>query len=70
MNTSGIYNSFRIAVIGYNGIPHLIAPVITDMQKVLGALTWAVGEMERRLQLFSEAGKGHLASYNRWARES
>jgi hypothetical protein len=35
----------------YNGIPHLLAPVVTDMEKVIGILRWAVTEMERRYQL-------------------
>ena len=57
----------KVELIGYNGIPHLIAPVVTEMDKVLGALTWAVGEMERRYDGFSQVGKRNLASYNQWA---
>ena len=48
----------------YNGIPHLITPVITDMNMAVGALRWAIGEMERRYQLISGAQARHLDGYN------
>ncbi len=48
----------------YNGIPHLLIPVVTDPKKAAGALNWAVGEMMKRYQLFSEAGTRDLRSYN------
>lgn len=48
----------------YNGIPHLLIPVVTDPKKASGALNWAVGEMERRYTLFAEQGVRDLASYN------
>ncbi len=53
-----------VELIPYNGIPHLIAPVVTDMERAVGALTWAMREMDRRYKLFSEAGKRNLESYN------
>lgn len=48
----------------YNGIPHLLIPVVTDPKKASGALNWAVAEMMRRYRLLSEVGVRDLASYN------
>ena len=48
----------------YNGIPHLLVPVVTDPKKAAGALNWAVSEMMHRYKLFSEFGVRDLASYN------
>ena len=48
----------------YNGIPHLLIPVVTDPKKAAGALQWAVSEMMKRYRLFSEVGVRDLASYN------
>ena len=48
----------------YNGIPHLLIPVVTDPKKAAGALQWAVNEMMKRYRLFSEVGVRDLASYN------
>jgi S-DNA-T family DNA segregation ATPase FtsK/SpoIIIE len=48
----------------YNGIPHLLIPVVTDPKKAAGALQWAVTEMMKRYRMFSEAGVRELASYN------
>lgn len=48
----------------YNGIPHLLIPVVTDPKKASGALNWAVGEMERRYQAFAEQQVRDLAGYN------
>ncbi len=52
----------------YNGIPHLLIPVVTDPKKAAGALQWAVSEMMKRYQKFSEVGAKDLASYNNHAR--
>ena len=49
----------------YNGIPHLLIPVVTDPKKAAGALQWTVTEMMRRYRLMSEAGVRDLESYNR-----
>jgi S-DNA-T family DNA segregation ATPase FtsK/SpoIIIE len=49
----------------YEGIPHLLAPVVTDMKQAANALTWCVGEMERRYKLMSKLGVRNLAGYNR-----
>ena len=48
----------------YNGIPHLLIPVVTDPKKAAGALQWAVVEMMKRYRSFSEIGVRDLASYN------
>ncbi|MCI8651981.1 MAG: DNA translocase FtsK [Oscillospiraceae bacterium] len=48
----------------YNGIPHLLIPVVTDPKKAAGALQWAVVEMMKRYRAFSEVGVRDLASYN------
>ncbi|MFP8965100.1 DNA translocase FtsK [Pokkaliibacter sp. CJK22405] len=49
----------------YDGIPHLLTPVITDMKEAAGALRWCVGEMERRYQLMAAAGVRNLDGFNR-----
>ncbi|MCL1845503.1 MAG: DNA translocase FtsK [Defluviitaleaceae bacterium] len=54
----------------YNGIPHLLIPVVTDPKKAAGALSWAVAEMEQRYALFAEAGCRDIKSYNVAAAES
>ncbi len=48
----------------FDGIPHMLLPVVTDMKKAALALKWAVDEMERRYQLFADAGARNVASYN------
>ena len=48
----------------YNGIPHLLIPVVTDPKKASGALNWAVGEMERRYKLFADSQVRKLEDYN------
>ena len=48
----------------YNGIPHLMLPVVTDPKKASGTLAWAVGEMTKRYQLFAENNVRNLAGYN------
>ncbi|MBA4343969.1 MAG: cell division protein FtsK [Methylibium sp.] len=49
----------------YEGIPHLLAPVVTDMKQAANALNWCVGEMERRYKLMSKMGVRNLAGYNK-----
>jgi S-DNA-T family DNA segregation ATPase FtsK/SpoIIIE len=49
----------------YEGIPHLLAPVVTDMKQAAHALNWAVGEMERRYKLMSKLGVRNLGGYNK-----
>ena len=53
----------------YNGIPHLLIPVVTDPKKAAGALQWAVFEIMKRYKLFSEHGVKDLAGYNALARQ-
>src|SRR5690606_28537455 len=48
----------------FDGIPHMLLPVVTDMKKAALALRWAVDEMERRYQLFADAGARSIATYN------
>jgi S-DNA-T family DNA segregation ATPase FtsK/SpoIIIE len=48
----------------YDGIPHMLLPVVTDMKKASLALRWAVDEMERRYQLFADAGARNVTTYN------
>jgi DNA segregation ATPase FtsK/SpoIIIE, S-DNA-T family len=54
----------RVELTGYNGIPHLLTPVIVDPEKVVNALGWATAEMERRYKLFQEVGVRNIAAYN------
>lgn len=53
----------------YNGIPHLLIPVVTDPSKAAAALSWAVVEMTDRYKIFSEVGAKDLASFNQKMRE-
>jgi S-DNA-T family DNA segregation ATPase FtsK/SpoIIIE len=48
----------------FDGIPHMLLPVVTDMKQAATALKWAVDEMERRYQLFADAGTKNVATYN------
>ncbi len=48
----------------FEGIPHLLIPIVTDCKKAAGALNWAVNEMMRRYQVFADAGANDLKSYN------
>jgi len=54
----------------YNDIPHLLAPVVTDMKLAANALNWCVGEMEKRYRLMSALGVRNLAGYNDKVREA
>lgn len=49
----------------FDGIPHMLLPVVTDMKKAALALRWAVDEMERRYQMFADAGTRNIDTYNR-----
>jgi len=53
-----------VELVGYNGIPHLISPVVTQARKAASALKWAVQEMEKRYQSFAEAGVRNIEKYN------
>ena len=54
----------RVELIAYNGIPHLLVPVIVEADKILSALRWAMTEMERRYKLFAEVGVRNIDGYN------
>ena len=53
----------------YNGIPHLLTPVVTDPKKAAGALNWAVAEMTKRYQMFSECNVRNIQGYNAKVKE-
>jgi DNA segregation ATPase FtsK/SpoIIIE, S-DNA-T family len=50
----------------FDRIPHMLLPVVTDMKQAATALKWAVDEMERRYQVFADAGTKNIATYNAW----
>lgn len=54
----------------YDGIPHLLAPVVTDMKDAANALRWCVGEMERRYKLMASVGVRNIGGYNRKVKEA
>jgi len=54
----------RVELSDYNDIPHLLTPIIVDVEKILAALRWAITEMDRRYKLFSQAQVRNIAGYN------
>jgi len=54
----------RVELTSYNGIPHLLTPVIVEPDKVISALRWLMAEMDRRYKLFAQAGARNIDSYN------
>jgi len=54
----------------YNGIPHLLVPVVTDPRKASGALGWAVSEMEKRYKMFADRGVRNIEGYNNFVENS
>lgn len=54
----------RVELTGYNGIPHLLAPVITDAERVVGALQWMQREMDSRYHKFAQSGVRNIDEYN------
>jgi S-DNA-T family DNA segregation ATPase FtsK/SpoIIIE len=52
----------------FDGIPHMLLPVVTDMKQAATALKWAVDEMERRYQAFASAGTKNITTYNAWVK--
>ncbi len=54
----------RVELTGYNGVPHLLAPVVVEMEKVIGALQWMTREMDRRYHQFSQVGARNISDYN------
>ncbi len=57
----------RVELTGYNNIPHLMTPVIVDVEKILSALKWATNEMDRRYKTFAERGVRNIDGYNELA---
>ena len=55
----------RVELTGYNGIPHLAAPVVVDMERVTGTLQWALREMDNRYKQFANIGVRNVAEYNK-----
>jgi S-DNA-T family DNA segregation ATPase FtsK/SpoIIIE len=54
----------RVELTGYNGVPHLLAPVVVDAERVVGALQWVLREMDARYKKFSKAGARNILDYN------
>lgn len=54
----------RVELTGYNNIPHLVAPVVTEIDKVVGVLHWATKEMDNRYRVLSKAGARNIEAYN------
>lgn len=59
----------RVELTGYNGIPHLLAPVVVDAERVVGALQWVLREMDTRYKKFAKAGARNIVDYNRKGEE-
>ena len=59
----------RVELTSYNGIPHLLAPVVVELDRVVGALQWVMREMDDRYRKFSKAGTRNLEEYNRKSAE-
>ncbi|MFW5943425.1 MAG: DNA translocase FtsK 4TM domain-containing protein [Chloroflexota bacterium] len=55
----------RVELTGYNGVPHLVAPVVVDMERVIGTLQWALREMDMRYKKLAEVGARNIQDYNR-----
>ena len=55
----------RVELTGYNGIPHLLAPVVVDLERVVGALQWVAREMDQRYQRLADYGARNIVDYNK-----
>ncbi|UCD99893.1 MAG: DNA translocase FtsK 4TM domain-containing protein [Chloroflexota bacterium] len=55
----------RVELTGYNGIPHLLAPVVVDLERVVGALQWVAREMDQRYNRLAQAGARNIVDYNK-----
>ena len=58
----------QVELVPYNGIPHLLTPIITEPDKTISAFKWAVTEMDRRYRLLADEGFRDIKSYNNWVR--
>ncbi|HKY54055.1 MAG TPA: DNA translocase FtsK 4TM domain-containing protein [Anaerolineales bacterium] len=54
----------RVELTGYNGVPHLLAPVVVEIDRVIGALQWMTREMDKRYHQFAQAGARNITDYN------
>ena len=54
----------RVELTGYNGIPHLLSPVVVEIERVIGALQWMTREMDKRYHLFAKVGSRNINDYN------
>lgn len=54
----------RVELTGYNGIPHLLGPVVVEMDRVIGALQWMTREMDKRYHMFAQVGSRNITDYN------
>jgi S-DNA-T family DNA segregation ATPase FtsK/SpoIIIE len=59
----------RVELTGYDGIPHLLAPVVVELERVVGALQWATREMDQRYHKFARIGARNIAEYNERKKE-
>ncbi len=59
----------RVELPVYNGVPHLLTPVITEVSKTINALKWCLNEMDRRFEALAKAGKRNIVSYNVMGKE-
>lgn len=59
----------RVELPVYNGIPHLLTPVITEVPKTINALKWCLNEMDRRFEALAKSGKRNIASYNEMGKD-
>jgi DNA segregation ATPase FtsK/SpoIIIE, S-DNA-T family len=57
----------RVELSSYNGIPHLMAPVVVEPEKVVGVLNWLTREMDRRYKVFARVGARNIQAYNEGA---
>ncbi len=60
----------RVELTGYNGIPHLAAPVVVEMDRVIGTLQWALREMDTRYKMFADIGARNLIDFNKKVQKS
>jgi S-DNA-T family DNA segregation ATPase FtsK/SpoIIIE len=59
----------RVELTGYNGIPHLLTPVVVEIDRVVGILQWVTHEMDKRYQKFAKVGSRHITDYNTRAQQ-
>jgi DNA segregation ATPase FtsK/SpoIIIE-like protein len=59
----------RVELTGYNGIPHLVAPVVVELERIVGVLKWVTREMDERYKKFSGAGARNIEDYNKHLQE-